>query len=150
MSQMLQSDFRATTDLPSCHSCPVALVLCLPVCLNVHLNLDLRVSRRWLWITPFSWMLLLAALITTYVSEERSSSIIRVTRIGELGKTLAVTSNRHTLLTFLAHLSLSLWCWRSYFPPIRRFLQEPHCVTSQKTAFLNAPSFRNTTGFRTE
>jgi hypothetical protein len=30
------------------------------------------------------------------VSEERSTSIIRVTRIGELG-TLAVTSNRRTL-----------------------------------------------------
>jgi hypothetical protein len=29
--------------------------------------------------------------------EERSASIIRVTRIGELGATLAVTSNRRTL-----------------------------------------------------
>jgi hypothetical protein len=34
-----------------------------------------------------------AALVRTDVSEELSSSIIRVTRIGELG-TLAVTSNR--------------------------------------------------------
>jgi hypothetical protein len=40
----------------------------------------------------------------------RFASIIRVTRIGELG-TLAVTSNRSTL-------------------------QEPHGVTSQKTAFF--------------
>jgi hypothetical protein len=31
------------------------------------------------------------------VSEERSASIIRVTRMGELGTTLAVTSNRRTL-----------------------------------------------------
>jgi hypothetical protein len=31
------------------------------------------------------------------VSEERSASFIRVTRIGELGTTLAVTSNRRTL-----------------------------------------------------
>jgi hypothetical protein len=36
-------------------------------------------------------------LVRTDVSEERSASIIRVTRIHELG-TLAVTSNRHILL----------------------------------------------------
>jgi hypothetical protein len=32
------------------------------------------------------------------VSEELSASIIRVTRIGELGKMLTVTSNRSTLV----------------------------------------------------
>jgi hypothetical protein len=31
------------------------------------------------------------------VSEKRSASIIRVTRIGELGTTLVITSNRHML-----------------------------------------------------
>jgi hypothetical protein len=36
------------------------------------------------------------ALIRTDVSEERSISIIRVTRIGVLGTTLPVTSNRPT------------------------------------------------------
>jgi hypothetical protein len=36
-------------------------------------------------------------LVRTDVSEELSTSFIRVTRIGELGTTLAVTSNRHTL-----------------------------------------------------
>jgi hypothetical protein len=41
-------------------------------------------------------MLRRVALIKTDVSEELSASIIRVTRIGELG-TLAVTSNRRTL-----------------------------------------------------
>jgi hypothetical protein len=34
------------------------------------------------------------ALVRTDVSEEPSASFIRVTRIGELGTTLAVTSNR--------------------------------------------------------
>jgi hypothetical protein len=33
----------------------------------------------------------------TDISEELSTSIIRVTRIGELGTMLAVTSNQHTL-----------------------------------------------------
>jgi hypothetical protein len=55
-------------------------------------------------------------LVRTDVSEECSASIIKMTRIGELGTMLAVT--------------------RRYFPPEFRFLQEPHYVTSQKTAFF--------------
>jgi hypothetical protein len=42
-------------------------------------------------------MLHRVALVRTDVSEELSTSFIRVTRIGELGTTLAVTSNRRTL-----------------------------------------------------
>jgi hypothetical protein len=38
-------------------------------------------------------MLRRVALVSTDVSEKLSSSIIRVTGIGELGTTLAVTSN---------------------------------------------------------
>jgi hypothetical protein len=34
-------------------------------------------------------------LVITDVSEEPSASFIRVTRMGELGRTLAVTSNRY-------------------------------------------------------
>jgi hypothetical protein len=45
-----------------------------------------------------SGMLRRVALVRTDVTEERSSSIIRVIGIGEVGTTLAVTSNRHTLL----------------------------------------------------
>jgi hypothetical protein len=44
-----------------------------------------------------SGMLRRVALVRTDVSEELSASFIRVTRIGELETTLAVTSNRHTL-----------------------------------------------------
>jgi hypothetical protein len=42
-------------------------------------------------------MLRRVALLRTDVSQELSASFIRVTRIGELGTTLAVTSNRRTL-----------------------------------------------------
>jgi hypothetical protein len=42
---------------------------------------------------PSSGMLDLVALVRTDVSKGLSACIIRVTRIGELGKTLAVTSN---------------------------------------------------------
>jgi hypothetical protein len=55
-------------------------------------------------------MLRRAALVRTDVSEEPSASFIRVTRIGEVGTTLAATSN---------------------------LLQEPHGITSQKTPFFN-------------
>jgi hypothetical protein len=44
-----------------------------------------------------SGILRYVALVRIDVSEEISASIIRVTRIGELGTTLAVTGNRHTL-----------------------------------------------------
>jgi hypothetical protein len=54
-------------------------------------------------------MLRRVALVRTDVSDELSAYFIRVTRIGDLGTTLA---------------------------PKRRFLQEPHCVTSQKTTFF--------------
>jgi hypothetical protein len=42
---------------------------------------------------PSSGMLRRVVLVRTDVSEEISASIIKVTRIGELGTTLAVTSN---------------------------------------------------------
>jgi hypothetical protein len=44
-----------------------------------------------------SGMLRRLALVRTDVSEELSASFIRVTRLDELGITLAVTSNRRTL-----------------------------------------------------
>jgi hypothetical protein len=44
-----------------------------------------------------SGMLRRVALVKTNVSEEPNTSFIRVTRIGELGTTLAATSNRRTL-----------------------------------------------------
>jgi hypothetical protein len=46
-----------------------------------------------------SGMLRRVGLVRTDVSEELSASFIRVTRIGELGTTLVVTNNRHTLLS---------------------------------------------------
>jgi hypothetical protein len=46
---------------------------------------------------PSSGMLRSDALVRTDVSEKPSASIIRVTKIGELGRTLAVTNGRPTL-----------------------------------------------------
>jgi hypothetical protein len=44
----------------------------------------------------YSGMLRHVAIVRTNVSKEPSASFIRVTRIGELGTTLAVTGNRRT------------------------------------------------------
>jgi hypothetical protein len=102
-------------------------------------------------------MLRLVALIRTDVSEKSNASIVRVTRIGKLGTTLAVTSNgltlRHLLVTpnvvpsshilhshrrenLKFHIFLSPWWWRRYFSQKHRFLQEPQGVISQKTALF--------------
>jgi hypothetical protein len=56
-----------------------------------------------------SGMLRRVALVRTDVSEELSASFIRVTRIGELGTTLAVTSNRRMLQRN------TKWTWYWYF-----------------------------------
>jgi hypothetical protein len=45
-----------------------------------------------------SGMLCRVVLVRTDVSKELSASIIRATTIGELGTTLAVTSNRRTIV----------------------------------------------------
>jgi hypothetical protein len=54
-----------------------------------------------------SGMLCRVALVQTDVSEELSASFIRVTRICELGTTLAVTSNRRTLRRNMIKKALS-------------------------------------------
>jgi hypothetical protein len=51
---------------------------------------------------PSSGMLRRVALVRTDVSEELSASNIRVTRIGELGRTLTVTGIRRTRLVVTA------------------------------------------------
>jgi hypothetical protein len=51
-------------------------------------------------------MLRRVALVRTDVSEELSSSFISVTRIGELGTTLAITSNRRSVRRLLVIASV--------------------------------------------
>jgi lambda repressor-like predicted transcriptional regulator len=65
------------------------------------------------------------------------ATIIRMTRIGELGTMLAAVSNQSTLRrNTIARRFLSPWRWKQYIPPKRRFLQDPRGVTSQKTALF--------------
>jgi hypothetical protein len=53
-----------------------------------------------------SGLLRRVALVRTDVMEEPSASFIRVTRIGELGTTLAVTSNRRSVHRLLVAASV--------------------------------------------
>jgi hypothetical protein len=79
-------------------------------------------------------MLRRVVLVRTDVSEDRSASIIRVTRIGQLETMLPHSMRRLLVLLtlFLAQRFLSPCCWWRYVPPKRRLLQEPQGVTSQK------------------
>jgi hypothetical protein len=58
-----------------------------------------------------SGMLRRVAVVRTDVSEELSTSFIRVTRISELETTLAVTGNRRTLRRTLYFFSACVGCW---------------------------------------
>jgi hypothetical protein len=69
-------------------------------------------------------MLRRVALVRTEVSEEPGASFIRVTKIWELGTTQAATWRRRQVT------------------PKRRFLQEPHGVTYQKTPFFIATAVK--------
>jgi hypothetical protein len=58
---------------------------------SIHSQPSIILKR--VWRMPCAGMLRRVALLRTDVSEERVSFNVRVTRIGELGRTLAVTSN---------------------------------------------------------
>jgi hypothetical protein len=74
-----------------------------------------------------SGLLRRVALVRTDVSEEPGASFIRVTEVGELGTTQAATSS-----PIFGHPDED----RRQVPPKRRFLQEPHGVTTKKTPFF--------------
>jgi hypothetical protein len=67
------------------------------------------------WRMVSSGVLRRAALVRTDVSEEPSASFIRVTRIGELGTTLAATSNRR-MLRASSETSVFTRATRCYIP----------------------------------
>jgi hypothetical protein len=70
-----------------------------------------------------SAMLRSVALVRTDVSEERTASFVKATRIGELETTLAVTSNRHTLRR-------NTKCHLAFLRSVRRLLVTASVVPS--------------------
>jgi hypothetical protein len=78
-------------------------------------------------------MLRRVALVRTDVLQELSASIIRVTRIGELGTTLAVTSNRLCIYFFAACVPSS--------PILVTLMME--ALSSSETSVLTRATRRN-------
>jgi hypothetical protein len=93
---------------------------------------DLRFLRRWLWRIAPSGMLRRVALVRTDVTEELSTSFFRVTRIGELGTTVAVTSNRLVTASVL-----------SSSPILVTTMKE--ALSSSETSVLARATWRNVT-----
>jgi hypothetical protein len=81
-------------------------------------------------------MLCHVALVRTYVSEERIVSIIKLTRIGELGKTIAVTSSRSTL-----RLRLLVTAIVASSPILLSLMMK--AILSSETSFLTRAIRRN-------
>jgi hypothetical protein len=67
------------------------------LCINISRQITDNNFNQFISRMVSSGMLRRAALVRTDVSEKLSASFIRVTRIGELETTLALTSNRRTL-----------------------------------------------------
>jgi hypothetical protein len=83
-----------------------------------------------------SGMLRHVALVRTDVSKELSTSFIGVTRIGELGTTLAVTSNRRNVCQLLVTASIVL------SSPIRVTLMK-EVLSSSETSVLTRAARHN-------
>jgi hypothetical protein len=94
-----------------------------------NLNTTVRIyegqSKTWRMLS--SGMLLRVGLVRTDVSEELSTFFIRVTRIGELGTTLAVTSNRRTLRRNANYLASVVWFTMSPYRLDRLLLHISAC-----------------------
>jgi hypothetical protein len=88
-------------------------------------------------------MLRRVVFVRTDVSEELSAPLIRVTRIGELGTTLAVISNRRTHFVFLCSVR-RLLVTANVVPsspiPVTLRMEE---LSSSKTSVLTRATRRN-------
>jgi hypothetical protein len=83
------------------YSITVVVDFALLLCCYRRIYTDIEVSCRMV----SSGMLRHVALVRTDISDELSASFIRVTRIGELGRTLAATSNRCTVGSYKSHMA---------------------------------------------
>jgi hypothetical protein len=81
-------------------------------------------------------MLRRVALVRTDVSEENSAFIIKVTRISELETTLAVTSNRRTLMEVLRSTETSVLTRATRRNIPEDGILHSHCRSGEVICFL--------------
>jgi hypothetical protein len=86
-------------------------------------------------------MLRRVAIVRTDVSEELGASIIRVTRIGELGTTLALTSNRRTLRSLRSVRQLLVTANVPSSPTLVTLMME--ALSFSETSDLTIATWRN-------
>jgi hypothetical protein len=86
------------------------------------------------------WNVMSYAFVRTDVSEEHITSIIRVTRIGEEGTTLAVTSNRSTLRVFLHSMFLMLFATKVVSCLLILVILMMEVICSSETSVLTRPT----------
>jgi hypothetical protein len=90
--------FIASSFIGRCFSCRCYSKLMEMICLKTRVrSVSFEVIMAVTMKTPSSGMLCRVAIVRTDVSGERVTFIIKVTKIGELGTTVVVTSNRSTL-----------------------------------------------------
>jgi hypothetical protein len=93
-------------------------------------------------------MLLRVTLVRAGDSEERSASITRVTRIGELGTTLAVTSNRSGPVKFLRSVLRLLVTANAVLGSLILVILMMEALRSSEPSFLTRVTRSNISGGR--
>jgi hypothetical protein len=92
---IVRTDVSENTSLPSSG---FFRMICFRRRVTVEsLSISLPIDEYYVGIMTSSGMLRPVILVRTDLSEDLSASVIKLIRIGELGTTLAVTSNRRTL-----------------------------------------------------
>jgi hypothetical protein len=90
-----------------------------------------------------SGMLRRVAHVRTDISEEPNASFIRVTRIGELGTTLAATTNRRTLRLISSETSVLARAARRNVPEDTILLEIETSVTDDGSLSLKTETLVN-------
>jgi hypothetical protein len=134
--------------------CPAHFILRYPIILGVSgqecmlWNFSLCIPLEHfilLWRMASPGMLRRVVLVRTDVSEELSASFIRITRIGELGTTIAVTSNWHMLRRNTKRDSMRRLLVRASIVPSSQTLVTlmKEVLSSSETSVLTRATRRN-------
>jgi hypothetical protein len=98
-------------------------------------QLSRKVSQRWLWRMPSSGMCGCIDPVWTDVSEKCIASLFRVEKSASVEPAWAGVCSNLNIPVPRSRIFVP-WRWKRYVPPKRRFTQDLHNATPQKTAFV--------------